>query len=214
MNLPSKSPITLAFGSTDAPYSASSPHKGTDFSCVPDDQIYAPVAGQVILRPNNGNDGDGIYVWNGSDFHGLLHSSQYLVKDGDSVSEGQPLGVMGDTGYAFGRHLHWCIKRNGVFIDPMSLISKPQGGMLMVDKNMLNNLYLAVFDRQPDPAADGWLGQPADVVLQKLLDSDEYAQRRVHLAQLQSDASSGSLLTIEKENNSLLKKLLSIFNIK
>jgi hypothetical protein len=58
-----------------------------------------------------------------------------------------------------------------------------QGEMIMVDENMLNNLYKAVFDRAPDhPGADGYIGQPADVVLQELLDSPEYAQRQTTLA--------------------------------
>lgn len=49
-------------------------------------------------------------------------------------------------------------------------------GPMMVDKNLLNNLYLAALNRQPDhPGADGFLGQPCDVVLQALLDSLEYA---------------------------------------
>src|SRR5260221_8877272 len=117
MTLPSKSPITLPFGATSDPYTASNPHKGTDFSYIPDNQIYAPFSGKVTLVPNNGNDGNGIYMTetNGN-FHGLLHSSKYLVTNGSNVTEGQPIAIMGETGYAFGVHLHWCVKVNGVFI--------------------------------------------------------------------------------------------------
>lgn len=129
MTLPSHSPITpgYGFGSTLPPYSVSNPHKGTDFQHVPDNTIYAPISGRVTLVPNNGNDGNGIYLTDtNGDFHGLLHSSQYLVQNGSVVTEGQRLAIMGDTGAAQGVHLHWCVKRNGVFIDPMKLIKEDE----------------------------------------------------------------------------------------
>lgn len=122
MQLPSTSPITLPFGSIDSPYSQDSPHMGTDFAYIPDNKIYAPFTGRVILVPNNGRDGNGIYMYNGDQFHGMLHSSQYLVPNGTMVQEGQPIAIMGDTGFAQGIHLHWCVKVNGTFINPMSLI--------------------------------------------------------------------------------------------
>lgn len=130
MRAPSTNPITLPFGSTDAPYSATDRHRGTDFSYQPDKTIYAPFAGSVTLIPNNGNDGNGVYMSTGNQFHGLLHTSQYLVKNGDHVEEGQPIAIMGDSGYAIGVHLHWAVKVNGVFVDPMSVI--PQGEETMV----------------------------------------------------------------------------------
>lgn len=61
------------------------------------------------------------------------------------------------------------------------------GGMMMVDKNLLNDMYFACFGRHPynnqtgqwdDPAAQGYIGQPADVVLHQLLLSAEFASRQ------------------------------------
>lgn len=125
MTVPSKSPITLAFGATTSPYSPTSPHNGTDFSYEPNNIIYAPFAGVVTQIPFNGNDGNGSYMTepNGR-FHGMLHASSYLVSNRTAVVEGQPIAIMGETGYAFGVHLHWCVKENNVFIDPMSLIEE------------------------------------------------------------------------------------------
>lgn len=128
MRLPANSPITLRFGATTSPYSPASPHLGTDFAYLPDSVIYAPFAGLVIQKPDNGNDGNGTYMYNGSDqFHGLLHASSYLVPNGATVIEGQPIAVMGATGFAQGVHCHWCVKQNGQFIDPMSLITIGKG---------------------------------------------------------------------------------------
>lgn len=55
-------------------------------------------------------------------FHGLLHTSEYIVSDKQSVVEGQPVAIMGATGYAIGVHLHWAVKENGQFIDPLTLV--------------------------------------------------------------------------------------------
>lgn len=123
MRKPSNNPITLPFGATTDPYTPQSPHNGTDFAYQPDEKIYAPFSGRVILVPNNGRDGNGIYMTDlQGRLHGMLHSQSYLVQNGVDVIESQPLGIMGETGYAFGRHLHWCVKENGRFIDPLSLL--------------------------------------------------------------------------------------------
>lgn len=133
MKAPSTSPITLPFGSSDPPYSSTNRHKGTDFAHIPDNVIYAPFAGKVTQIPLNGNDGNGTYMTDSSGrYHGLLHASKYLVPNGSQVNEGQPIAVMGETGLAFGVHLHWAVKENGQFIDPMSLI---QGDDMLTQSN-------------------------------------------------------------------------------
>lgn len=131
MRKPSNNPISLPFGSSDPPYSSSDRHTGVDFLPYPDLTVYAPCDAKIILRPNNGKDGNGLYFYAGSDFHGLLHNDHYLVADGQQVKEGQPIAIMGWTGYVVpaspaGTHSHWCIKRNGQFIDPMSVIDKEE----------------------------------------------------------------------------------------
>lgn len=130
MRAPSWNTITLKFDATTDPYSPASPHMGTDFSPSPDNRIYAPFSGRVTQIPNNGRDGNGSYITepNGR-FHGMLHASSYLVENGALVTEGQAIAVMGWSGYVVpanekGTHLHWCVKENNKFIDPMSLIGE------------------------------------------------------------------------------------------
>lgn len=116
-------PITLAFGATTSPYSSAHPHQGTDFAYSPDDRIYAPFAGVVKQVANNGNDGNGTYMTDPQGrLHGMLHASKYLVPNGSIVKEGDQIAIMGNTGFAEGVHLHWCVKQNNTFIDPMSLL--------------------------------------------------------------------------------------------
>jgi hypothetical protein len=141
---PSSNALTLTFNATTYPYSPASPHKGIDFLPILDNKIYAPFSGTVILKPNNGNDGNGIYMYSGpNQFHGMLHTSQYLVRDGQQVIEGQPIAVMGYSGYVvpagpLGMHLHWCVKQNGVFIDPLTLITPGKGGKEVADQQPYN----------------------------------------------------------------------------
>jgi hypothetical protein len=122
MRLPSTNLITLEYGARTDPYTPDSPHNGIDFGYNPDPTIYAPFSGIAVQVPNNGRDGNGTYMHNANQFHGLLHASKYLVPNNTYVQEGQPIAVMGDTGFAKGVHLHWCVKVNNVFIDPMTLI--------------------------------------------------------------------------------------------
>lgn len=57
--------------------------------------------------------------------HGLglnsafLHASELLVREGDRVSQGTPLGRIGATGRATGPHLHWSMKWQDSRIDPL-----------------------------------------------------------------------------------------------
>lgn len=52
----------------------------------------------------------------------FLHSQQLLVKAGDVVRQGQPLGIIGATGRVSGPHLHWSMKWNAARIDPLPLL--------------------------------------------------------------------------------------------
>ena len=56
----------------------------------------------------------------------FLHSSELLVREGDRVSQGQPLGKIGMTGRATGPHLHWSLMWRGLRLDPL-LFVPPRG---------------------------------------------------------------------------------------
>ena len=52
----------------------------------------------------------------------LCHLSERFVEKGDYVLQGQPIGYEGDTGYAFGQHLHLEFRKNGKSFDPCELL--------------------------------------------------------------------------------------------
>lgn len=47
------------------------------------------------------------------------HTSLSLVAVGDLVVQGQPIALIGMTGQTGGPHVHWEVKRNGMFVNPL-----------------------------------------------------------------------------------------------
>lgn len=120
MQLPTQNPITLPYGSTEAPYSPATPHRGTDYGWRTadgreDKTIYAVEDCTLVYKANNGNDGNGLYAQVGNRTWGYLHLERPL-KTG-AVRAGEAIGIMGQTGAADGIHLHLAFKLNGVFAD-------------------------------------------------------------------------------------------------
>jgi len=121
---PSTSPITTPFGYVRGYPLHNGVHYGLDFAYEPDDRVYAPFSGKVTCKPLNGDDGNAIYMWRGDYFIGLCHLQQFLVASEDEVVAGQVIGIMGDTGAAEGRHLHFAVMYRSEFIDPETVITK------------------------------------------------------------------------------------------
>jgi hypothetical protein len=61
--------------------------------------------------------------------HGLqtlyAHLDRILVRQGEAVSQGQMLGHGGNTGKSTGKHLHFEVRQNDLFVDPLDLLPTP-----------------------------------------------------------------------------------------
>lgn len=99
---------------------------GTDFgwSTSADWAIVAARSGRVTFAGWSGRDygnlvvidhGDGVTTW-------YAHLDSMDVAVGQNVSAGQKIGVMGATGNAAGRHLHFELRINGVQTDAEPLL--------------------------------------------------------------------------------------------
>jgi len=86
-------------------------HNGFDFGVSVGTTIYAPHDGTVTVK-DDGTTGYGLYVViDGPTRRSLLgHTSKTLVKNGDSVTQGDPIALSGQSGNATGPHLHWTFK--------------------------------------------------------------------------------------------------------
>ena len=52
------------------------------------------------------------------------HQAHFLVKPGDVVRKGDPIGIVGQTGYATGPHLHFEVRENGEVVDPVTFLAR------------------------------------------------------------------------------------------
>lgn len=92
-------------------------HNGFDFGVPEGTKVYAPHDGVCSIK-DDGATGYGKYVViDGPTRRSLLgHCSQLLVKNGQSISQGEPVALSGKTGSSTAPHLHWTFKllSNGV----------------------------------------------------------------------------------------------------
>lgn len=83
--------------------------------------VTASDAGYVVLAGGGWNGGYGNYVIvdHGNGFTTMYaHLNSIFVKPGETVSRGQQVGTMGNTGNSTGPHLHFEIRYNGVSYNP------------------------------------------------------------------------------------------------
>ena len=124
--------ITSPFGPRVLENGDKRPHKGIDCVGKTNKNIVAPTNGkivnsQIIIDKSNptsqwGNyvkmdDLDGYYLF-------FCHLSKRLVTAGQVIEKGAVVGVEGQTGYSFGSHLHFEVRRksDNVSIDPMQYL--------------------------------------------------------------------------------------------
>ena len=92
-------------------------HLGTDLASIKNAQIFASNNGVVVLRENLGIYGNTIVLDHGLGVYSLYsHLSEFYVKENDEVKNGDIIGRSGDSGLAFGDHLHFGILIQGVFV--------------------------------------------------------------------------------------------------
>ena len=96
-------------------------HSGLDIAGGAGTTYVAPADGVVTLAERNFSlEGQLLIVDHGQGLNSaFLHSSELLVRDGQAVKQGQPLGRIGASGRATGPHLHWSIKWKDARLDPL-----------------------------------------------------------------------------------------------
>ena len=133
MQYPVKAPIiTSPFGKRLNPTNKKvmQDHNGLDLiSKAGDLNIYAPMDGVVKSYYNDTVYGGGntMVLQHHSGWRsGYAHLKKNLVKAGDTVKQGQPIAIMGNTGgHTTGTHLHWTVTNPaGTKVDPTTVIGK------------------------------------------------------------------------------------------
>ena len=107
---PTSGPITQGYGKASGAYGYTF-HNGIDYGAAKGTPVYATASGKVITSQFKGAYGNYVMVShtvNGSPFISLYaHMNSRSVSVGQTVAQGQKVGTVGETGNAFGTHLHF-----------------------------------------------------------------------------------------------------------
>ncbi len=122
---PSSSRITSQFGDRTSPTEgASTDHKGVDIGAASGSDILAAASGTVTISTYSVSAGNYIMIDHGGGVSTVyMHCSSRLVSVGDEVKQGQVIGKVGSTGYSTGPHLHFGIRANGAYVNPLTYVS-------------------------------------------------------------------------------------------
>ncbi|HYG58023.1 MAG TPA: M23 family metallopeptidase, partial [Symbiobacteriaceae bacterium] len=104
-------------------------HSGMDFGAPEGTPIRAPAPGRVVLAETMIVTGLTITIDHGMNLYTTYyHCSRIDVQPGDWVETGQVIGLVGNTGFSLGPHLHWTATIGNTPVDPWPLIqSSPLG---------------------------------------------------------------------------------------
>lgn len=122
---PASGRITSPFGYRIHPVTGQqgSFHAGVDIAGS--GPIRASRAGTVTQASYSGSYGYTVIIDHGNGYSTLYAHMQpnLSVAPGQSVSQGQQLGIMGTTGRSTGVHLHFEVRKNGSVVNPMNYIN-------------------------------------------------------------------------------------------
>ena len=100
-------------------------HEGIDLAAPTGAPIYAANAGTVVLSRWYAGYGYAVIIDHGDGVETLYaHASQLLVYEGQEVSAGDRIALVGNTGYSFGAPLHFEVHVNGVPVEPVAWLAE------------------------------------------------------------------------------------------
>jgi len=108
-------------------------HNGIDVSAPRGTEIKASRAGKVIKVVNSSaKTGNGTYVTidHLDGFYSIyIHmvDGSPTVSEGNTVNQGDVIGQVNDTGNSFGNHIHFVIKTNNQYVDPIDYLPFKEG---------------------------------------------------------------------------------------
>ncbi len=95
-------------------------HAGVDMASPMGTRILAAYDGKVIAASYNSSMGNYIMIDHGDNLITVyMHASALLVSTGQRVSRGDLIAKVGSTGNSTGPHLHFAVRLNGAYVDPM-----------------------------------------------------------------------------------------------
>ena len=101
-------------------------HTGQDYPVGEGKSVLSTGNGRVLLAANLFYSGNAVFIDHGN---GLIteyfHLKSYTVKPDQTVTKGQKIGLVGETGRVTGPHLHFGVRWHGACINPGYLLIDP-----------------------------------------------------------------------------------------
>ncbi|MBQ9931191.1 MAG: peptidoglycan DD-metalloendopeptidase family protein [Firmicutes bacterium] len=98
-------------------------HTGIDIAIGSNSNVRAANTGTVIKAQYSGGYGYMVMIDHGGGIVTLYaHNNKLLVSKGDIVDRGQEIAKSGSTGMSTGPHLHFEVRLNGEYVDPMDYL--------------------------------------------------------------------------------------------
>lgn len=121
---PIEATISSRFGARESEYqNVTGYHTGIDLAAPKGTAIKASMEGIVTLVSNEGDYGKHIKIRCNNVTTLYAHCSEIFVKEGQIVAQGQEIGAVGSTGNSTGPHLHFEIRVDDRFVDPLQILS-------------------------------------------------------------------------------------------
>ena len=98
-------------------------HRGVDYAAPQGAEVVAIAAGTVVSASYDNANGRMVRLRHPSGYESYyLHLSAFArgIRAGVHVAQGEVVGRVGATGLATGPHLHYGLKRNGVYVNPLT----------------------------------------------------------------------------------------------
>lgn len=100
-------------------------HDGIDLTSRSGTTLFAAGSGRVVkvTRGWGGGFGNHVEIDHGQGFKTLYgHMASFSVSQGQWVNQGQAIGIMGNTGWSTGTHVHFRITVNGRAVNPINYL--------------------------------------------------------------------------------------------
>jgi len=97
-------------------------HRGVDYGAPTGAPVVAVASGLVVSVSRDAANGRMVRLRHASGYEtSYLHLSAFApgLRRGDRVQQGELIGRVGSSGLATGPHLHYGLKKNGVYVDPV-----------------------------------------------------------------------------------------------
>ncbi|WP_347039544.1 M23 family metallopeptidase [Glutamicibacter halophytocola] len=105
-------------------------HRGVDLAASDGDKVFAPQRGQVTFA-STVVDRPVMVIDHGNGFKTSLEPVQAIAKAGDWVDAGAQVGTVSTGAHCSARCIHWGVRLNGEYIDPVLLIRDMRPSILL-----------------------------------------------------------------------------------